>query len=232
MTPIDIRADDLDIVINILRLRLPKNTKVWVFGSRARNKATRGSDLDLAIDAGRPLTTKEKDRLSEDFYQSDLSYKVDVVDMQTVSDSFRPYIDQEKVPLTWEKDTYFNEGILINAMLFACMAELLENFLKHYQGQNVENIDALEKAKKFKNRCLQDIPKILLDDFYEKFATIANLPLKSTMAFKTEDLHEEIQKNTHNILNIVSMFKNKAGEETHPAFLKLMEALQKDMKEP
>ncbi|MBY0462491.1 MAG: nucleotidyltransferase domain-containing protein [Alphaproteobacteria bacterium] len=100
--PIDIRARDLTIVQEILRNILAPEAKVWVFGSRAKWTAKTSSDLDLAIDAGRPLTLAESSNLADAFEESDLPYKVDVVDMYTMSDTFRPYVEKERVALDWE----------------------------------------------------------------------------------------------------------------------------------
>ena len=74
-----------------------------MFGSRAKWTTKDASDLDLAIDAGRPLTRAESNNLADAFEESDLPYKVDVVDMYTVSDTFRPYIEKERVELEWVK---------------------------------------------------------------------------------------------------------------------------------
>ena len=87
-------------MLNILRANLPQNPKVWVFGSRATGRARRYSDLDLAIDAGRPLTLDEIAGLAEAFSDSDLPYKVDVVDWHNVDDPWRQMIVAERVPLT------------------------------------------------------------------------------------------------------------------------------------
>lgn len=97
---IDIRICDLAIVQEILRKYLPLEAKVWVFGSRATWTTKNSSDLDLAIDAGRPLTRAENSNLADAFDESDLPYKVDVVDMQTVSESFKNIIERDKVWLT------------------------------------------------------------------------------------------------------------------------------------
>ena len=96
---IDIKPDELTIVRAILQKYLPDTSKVWVFGSRATGKAKRFSDLDLAVDAGRPLTLSEQARISDAFTESPLPWRVDIVDMQTVSDRFRHIIDEQKVPL-------------------------------------------------------------------------------------------------------------------------------------
>lgn len=101
-SPIDIRSNDLKIVQQILADALPKNAKVWVFGSRATWKTKRSSDLDLAIDAGRALTRNESSALADAFDESDLPYKVDVVDMHNVSDTFKAIIERQIVTLEWQ----------------------------------------------------------------------------------------------------------------------------------
>gem|GEM_PF-77227 len=95
--PIDIRPADLAIVLKILEENLPPDARVWVFGSRANWTTKDSSDLDLAINAGRPLTTAETGALAEAFEESDLPYRVDVVDMATVSDGFRAIIEANRV---------------------------------------------------------------------------------------------------------------------------------------
>jgi predicted nucleotidyltransferase len=71
-----------------------------VFGSRATGRARRYSDLDLAIDAGRPLTLDEIAGLAEAFSDSDLPYKVDIVDWRNIEDRWRQTIMAERVALT------------------------------------------------------------------------------------------------------------------------------------
>ena len=74
------------LVLEILRANLPQSSEVWVFGSRATGRARRHSDLDLAIDAGRPLTLDEYAGLSEAFSDSDLPYHVDFVDWHNIDE--------------------------------------------------------------------------------------------------------------------------------------------------
>ena len=87
-------------MLNILGANLPQSTKVWVFGTRATGRARRYSDLDLAIDAGRPLTLDEIAGLTEAFSNSDLPYKVDLIDWQNIDDNWRQSITAERVALT------------------------------------------------------------------------------------------------------------------------------------
>jgi type I restriction enzyme S subunit len=97
---IELPAEQRQLVLNILRANLPQDAKAWVFGSRATGRARRYSDLDLAIDAGRPLTLDETARLAEAFSESDLPYRVDVVDWNEIGDGWRQTILAERVPLT------------------------------------------------------------------------------------------------------------------------------------
>jgi predicted nucleotidyltransferase len=98
--PIDIRRQDLDIVRAILREGLPSSAKVWAFGSRAKGAARTSSDLDLAIDAGRKLALTELSALNGAFEDSDLPYKVDLVDWTTVSETFKDIVHKDLVALS------------------------------------------------------------------------------------------------------------------------------------
>ena len=97
---IDVRPDHKQLVLDILRANLPPSAKVWVFGSRATGQARGYSDLDLAIDAGRRLTFDEMARLSEAFSDSDLPYRVDLIDWHNIDDRWRQTIAIERVALT------------------------------------------------------------------------------------------------------------------------------------
>ena len=97
---IDLPADHRRLVLDILRAHLPRRTKTWVFGSRVAGRARRYSDLDLAIDAGRRLTVDEIAELAEAFSDSDLPYKVDLVDWHNIDDRWRQTITAASAALT------------------------------------------------------------------------------------------------------------------------------------
>lgn len=94
---IDITPQDLTITLAILRKHLRPSSQVWVFGSRATGKAKPFSDLDLAIDNGQPLPLAVYTALLSDFEESDLPYKVDVVDWRTINDSFKENIKNDLI---------------------------------------------------------------------------------------------------------------------------------------
>jgi type I restriction enzyme S subunit len=96
--PIDIRPDLWPIVSDILRRHVPEY-EVWAFGSRVTGKAKPYSDLDLAVISDEPLSLRITAGLADDFSESDLPWRVDVLDWATTSEAFRKIIEQNKVVL-------------------------------------------------------------------------------------------------------------------------------------
>ena len=96
MPLIDIRPDHWAIVRRILQKHVPQYA-VWAFGSRAKWSAKEYSDLDLAIITDKPLPLSVSTALEEDFSESDLPWKVDVVDWAATSESFRMVIERDRV---------------------------------------------------------------------------------------------------------------------------------------
>ncbi|HEX3862848.1 MAG TPA: nucleotidyltransferase domain-containing protein [Stellaceae bacterium] len=96
---LDLPAAHRQVAIDIMRQHLPPDSTVWVFGSRAAGQARRYSDLDLAIDAGRRLTLDDTAALAEAFEESDLPYRVDIVDWLATSARFREIIAADRVLL-------------------------------------------------------------------------------------------------------------------------------------
>jgi len=98
LSPLALSADELAVVKAILVRHVPE-ASVWVFGSRATGKAKKYSDLDLCIKANQALGLDLMSAMAEDFSESDLPWKVDIVDWFSVSDSFKAIIERDRVPL-------------------------------------------------------------------------------------------------------------------------------------
>ncbi len=96
MQLLDMRPDHIVLVQRILRQHVP-SAEVWAFGSRAKWLARDTSDLDLCIRAPVALSFEQMGTLREAFEESDLPYKVDVVDWTTTSESFRKIIERDRV---------------------------------------------------------------------------------------------------------------------------------------
>jgi predicted nucleotidyltransferase len=96
---LDIEPEHRGLVLAILGAHLPAGVTAWVFGSRATGRARRYSDLDLAIDAGRPLTLDQMAELADAFRDSDLPYRVDLVDWHAIDPRFRRLITAARSPV-------------------------------------------------------------------------------------------------------------------------------------
>ncbi|RVT47626.1 nucleotidyltransferase domain-containing protein [Rheinheimera sediminis] len=96
ISQLDISSEHLAIVQQILRQLVP-SCEVWAFGSRVKGAAKPFSDLDLVVMSQQPLPLALMASLSEAFSESDLPWKVDIVDWSTTSPDFKAVIDQQKV---------------------------------------------------------------------------------------------------------------------------------------
>lgn len=96
MPPIDIHSDHWKIVQHILQEHVP-DFEVWAFGSRANWSAKEFSGLDLAVITDEPLPIDTSLALNEAFSESDLPWKVDVVDWASVGDGLKKAIKRDKV---------------------------------------------------------------------------------------------------------------------------------------
>ena len=96
MPPIDIHPDHWKIVQRILQEHVP-DLEVWAFGSRAKGSAKEFSDLDLVVITDEPLPLDISAALNKAFPESDLPWKVDVVDWTSVGDGFKQVIERDKV---------------------------------------------------------------------------------------------------------------------------------------
>jgi predicted nucleotidyltransferase len=104
---IDLREDYLDLVKQILKNTLQDEigVTVYAFGSRVKQKAKEFSDLDLAVDKHGEKATGFVCRLLGDFEESNLPFKVDVIDLNGISKSFYEAIknDLVNIKFDWEK---------------------------------------------------------------------------------------------------------------------------------
>lgn len=70
-------------------------SKVFVFGSRARGDFKRYSDLDLAIQLSNPAKAKTWQEVQEQFSESRIPIKIDLVELDKIDPDFRQSIDPE-----------------------------------------------------------------------------------------------------------------------------------------
>ena len=89
---IEMTPADLAIVRDRLAAHLPAGVQVWVFGSRATGMARRYSDLDLALEGISALDLGLLSQLADALSESNLTIKVDLVDLHCVDPAFRQAI--------------------------------------------------------------------------------------------------------------------------------------------
>lgn len=79
------------MVRDILARHLP-GLDVRAFGSRVEGTAGKTSDLDLVLMTDRPLPLEVIGRLRDAFSESDLPFRVDLVDWSAIGEDFRAVI--------------------------------------------------------------------------------------------------------------------------------------------
>jgi predicted nucleotidyltransferase len=84
----------LDSIRGILARHAP-GTEARVFGSRVVGESKEYSDLDLALVGPAKLDPVVMEALRESFAESDLPFRVDVLDWHAISPEFRQVIERK-----------------------------------------------------------------------------------------------------------------------------------------
>jgi predicted nucleotidyltransferase len=90
---IDLESSLQEKVKQVVRQYVP-GSEIRVFGSRYKGTARKFSDLDLAICGQEKIHWSKLADIREEFINSDLPIRVDVLDYQAVSDQMQKIIDQ------------------------------------------------------------------------------------------------------------------------------------------
>jgi predicted nucleotidyltransferase len=79
-----------DVLKKTVRTHLPNEAyRVFIFGSRATKASRKFSDIDLGIEGPVPLTSKQYIQLANALDETDIPYKIDLVDFSEVSEKFK-----------------------------------------------------------------------------------------------------------------------------------------------
>jgi uncharacterized protein len=71
----------------------------YIFGSRTTAQAKQYSDIDLGLVSEKSITLSARMALASDIEDTDLPYKVDVVDLSKVDSTFRKIAEREMVKI-------------------------------------------------------------------------------------------------------------------------------------
>ncbi len=100
---IDLKKKYLEEIQDIIQQFVP-DCQVRVFGSRVTGRSGKFSDLDLAIEGSEELGLKTMVKIKDAFTESNLPFKVDVLDWLAISSEFRKQINQECVTIQRNRD--------------------------------------------------------------------------------------------------------------------------------
>lgn len=175
--PIDLRPDHLEIVQSILANHLPAGVSVRVFGSRAKWTAKPYSDLDLALKGPKKLPRSLVSDLTEAFSESDLPFKVDVLDWHDVAPSFQAVVDRDGV-LMAAKNRWQTEP------LEDCL-EVLIDYRGKSPPKSVTGIPVLSAKVVKTTGLLRPIEQTIAPDYYPKWMT-RGLPHPGDVVMTTE----------------------------------------------
>ena len=83
-------------ITGIISVLIPE-AKIYLFGSRARGNCKKHSDIDIALDAGKPLPIQDVDEVKSMLNESNILYLIDVLDFHSVNTVMQQAIMKEKI---------------------------------------------------------------------------------------------------------------------------------------
>ena len=95
---LDVEPEQLAAIRVILHAHVA-GLRVWAFGSRVTGRRKRHADLDLVLLTDTPLPLGKLGMIEDAFAESDLPFRVDVVDWARASEEFRAIIRRDHVPV-------------------------------------------------------------------------------------------------------------------------------------
>jgi len=85
----------------VIRSYLPSSEyRLMLFGSRARGTARRWSDVDIGIEGRTRVPLRIMAKIQGALEESDIPYRVDVIDMHTAQKKFREHVHSSSIPLS------------------------------------------------------------------------------------------------------------------------------------
>jgi predicted nucleotidyltransferase len=83
-------------IIAVITALIP-DAHIYLFGSRARGTNAERADIDIALDAGKEIPIEDVGEIKSMLAESNIRYKIDIVDIYQVTDLMRNQILKEKI---------------------------------------------------------------------------------------------------------------------------------------
>lgn len=83
-------------IIAVISALIPE-AKIYLFGSRARGTNSQFADIDLALDAGKPLPSVDVDEAKSMLQESNIIYPIEIVDFYQISSAMQAEILKDRV---------------------------------------------------------------------------------------------------------------------------------------
>ncbi len=87
----DLTKEEVEKIKEILKNNFP-NSRALVFGSRQKGNNKKHSDIDIAIDTNETIDWEKIESIKEEFMNSSLRIRVEIIDFNSVSGEFRKII--------------------------------------------------------------------------------------------------------------------------------------------
>jgi predicted nucleotidyltransferase len=81
-------------IVSIVTKLLP-NCRIYLYGSRARQDHSEGSDIDIALDNNAPISWTILAKIREELEESTIPVTIDVVDVHAIDKEFHESIAQD-----------------------------------------------------------------------------------------------------------------------------------------
>jgi predicted nucleotidyltransferase len=89
---INLLPEHIDTIKQIIN-RYLNNPKIKIFGSRTNGSSNKNSDIDIAIISDKKIDFKTLAEIKIAFEESDIPYRVDIIDYISASENFKKIID-------------------------------------------------------------------------------------------------------------------------------------------
>ena len=140
---IDVRPDHLEIIKNALKLHVP-DRRVVAFGSRVKWTARDTSDLDLCVMGDDKISFETLAALRNELSDSNLPYKVDVIDWASIAPDFRKIVSAHCYEIKSPEDKGWSYKRLSDAALINPSVKLIKDNVYPFV-----DMAAIEVGRKF-----------------------------------------------------------------------------------